>query len=340
MERRRFLQVVTGAAAGAVAANAVGAHVFAAAGGSAVRPARRRTGGIAGVGTETIVLAQNPWTASALNAEIAKRIIEENLGNPVEIVALDENTMWSGLASGDLDACLELWPSGIAEDEQKYLDDGDVVVVGELGVVGRIGWYVPRYVVDEHPELATWEGFADPELAKLFATAETGDLGRFLGTDPSYSQADETIISNLGLPLQVIYSGSEPATFAAVESAVSAEEPILLYWWVPTAAAAHFDLVQVELPPYDADNWANPDDIATAYPEDVLMKIAGAHLGDKDPVVSAFLGRFLLTNDDQLAMLPAVEIDGEDAVDVAAAWVDDNEAVWSAWLSDDAPPST
>ncbi len=26
----------------------------------------------------------------------------------------------------------------------------------------------------EHPELATWEGFKDPELAKLFATAESG----------------------------------------------------------------------------------------------------------------------------------------------------------------------
>jgi ABC-type proline/glycine betaine transport system substrate-binding protein len=31
-------------------------------------------------------------------------------------------------------------------------------------------------------------------------------------------------------------------------------------------------------------------------------------------------------------MLPPVEIDGEDAADVAAQWIADNEAVWSAWL--------
>ena len=57
--------------------------------------------------------------------------------------------MWSGLARGDIDACLELWPSGIAADEQKYLDDGTVVNIGKLGAIGKIGWYVPRYVIDE-----------------------------------------------------------------------------------------------------------------------------------------------------------------------------------------------
>lgn len=330
MDRRQFLQFASAGAAGLVVAGRPGF------GAAAARPrgaARARPGSrVASVGTETIVLVQNPWTASALNVEIAKRVIEEQLGNPVEISAIDENVMWSGLASGELDACLELWPSGISEDERKYLDDGSVVELGELGVVGRIGWFVPRYVIEEHPELATWEGFMDPALAQLFASPETGDLGRFLGTDPSYSQADETIIANLGLPLQVVYSGSEPATFTAVDRAVAAHEPILLYWWVPTAAGAHFDLVQVELPLYDADNWADPDAIATAYPEDVLLKVGSAHLADKDPVVEEFLRNMRLTNEDQMAMLPAVEIDGEDPADVAAAWVEANPASWERWL--------
>ena len=57
--------------------------------------------------------------------------------------------------------------------------------MGLLGPEAKIGWYVPTFVVDEHPELATWEGFKDPELAKLFATAETGDLGQFLMGDPT-----------------------------------------------------------------------------------------------------------------------------------------------------------
>jgi glycine betaine/proline transport system substrate-binding protein len=290
------------------------------------------TGGDTGGDKPNIVLVQNPWTASALNAEIAKLLIETNLGNSVEITSIDENTMFAGLSSGELDAALELWPSGITEDEQAYFDDGTVVEIGELGAVGRIGWYVPDYVLEEFPQLATWEGFQDPEVAKAFATAETGDLGRFLGTDPSYSQYDETIITNLDLPYKVVFSGSEAATVAELDSKVSAGEPIVMYWWAPTAAAGKYNLQKVELPEYTDDCYADEAAIACDYPEDVLVKIASAGLAEKDPAVYAFLQKFQISTEDQLGMLPAAEIDGVPAAEVAAEWIADNEAVWSAWL--------
>jgi glycine betaine/proline transport system substrate-binding protein len=336
MERRRFLQLMTVATVGGVVGAAPTWAVAARRSPAARRGITRRprSGDLPG-----IVLVQNPWTASALNAEVAKILIEENLGNSVEITAIDENTMFAGLAAGDLDACLELWPSGISADEQAYLDEGSVVGIGNLGAIGQIGWYVPRYVQEQYPETATWEGFLDPELASLFASAETGDLGRFLGTDPSYSQYDEAIIANLGLPLQVVFSGSEAATVAALDSAVAAEEPILLYWWVPTAAAAKYDLVEVELPEYTDECYADPALIDCAYPEDVLVKIASAQLADKDPAVDNFLAWFTLTNEDQSSMLPAVEIDGEPSAEIAAQWVTDHEDTWTAWLSGDPPPA-
>ena len=284
-------------------------------------------------GGETINIVANAWTASALNAEIAKQLIESELGNPVEIVAIDENTMFTGLSDGSVDAVLEVWPSGITPDEQAFLDDGSVVNIGELGAVGQIGWFVPSYVIDEHPDLATWEGYLDPANAALFATAETGDLGRFLGTDPSYSQYDEPIIANLGLPFMAVFSGSEPATVAELDARVAANEPILMYWWTPTAAVAKYDLVQVELPEYSEECYAGDvSEVDCAYPPDALVKLASALLEEKDPDVLAFLEAFTLSNEDQLAMLPAVEIDGEDASDIAAQWIADNEAVWSAWL--------
>lgn len=281
----------------------------------------------------TINLVVNAWTASALNVEIAKQLIESELGYPVEAVAIDENAaMFTGLSDGTVDAVLELWPSGITSAEQAFLDDGTVLNIGNLGAVGQIGWFVPRYVIDEHPELATWEGFKDPELAGLFATAETGDLGRFLATDPSYSQYDAYIVENLELPLEVIYSGSEPATIAELDARVAAHEPVVMYWWTPTAAYAKYDLVQVELPAYSDECYAVETAIDCAYPSDTLIKVASAKLEEKAPDVLAFLTNFQQTNEDQLSMLPAVEIDGEDASAVAAQWIADHEDVWSAWL--------
>ena len=280
----------------------------------------------------TINIVANPWTASMLNAEVAKQLIESELGYPVEIVAIDENTMFTGMSDGSLDAALEIWPSGVTEDEQAFFDDGSVLNIGELGTVGKIGWFVPQYVIDEHPELATWEGFADPDNAALFATAETGDQGRFLGTDPSYSQYDEAIIANLDLPFEVIFSGSEPATVAELDARFAAQEPIVMYWWTPTAAVAKYELVNVLLPEHSEDCYADPAAIDCDYPEDVLIKAASAQLEEKAPEVLAFLEAFTITTDDQLSMLPAVEIDGEDPADVAAQWIADNEAVWSTWL--------
>ncbi len=285
----------------------------------------------------TITLIVNPWTASRLNAEVAKVIIERELGYPVETTEVNENdAMFTGMADGTLDAVLEIWPSGVTDAEQSYFTDGSVVDIGELGAVGKIGWFVPSYVIDDHPELATWEGFADPELAGLFATAETGDQGRFLGTDPSYSQYDEQIIENLGLPLEVVFSGSEPATVAEVDARVAANEPIVLYWWTPTAAVAKYDLVNVELPPYTDDCGASAaagdGGVDCDYPEDVIVKAASGMLEEKAPDVYAFLQAFTITNDDQLEMLPAVEIDGEDPAAVAERWVDDHEDVWQDWL--------
>ena len=124
----------------------------------------------------------------------------------------------------------------------------------------------------------------DPANAALFATAETGDLGRFLGTDPSYSQYDEPIIANLGLPFMAVFSGSEPATVAELDTRVAANEPILMYWWTPTAAVAKYDLVQVELPEYSEECYAGEvSEVDCAYPSDTLVKLASAQLAEKAP---------------------------------------------------------
>ncbi len=285
-----------------------------------------------------ISLVVNPWSASRLNVEVAKNIIENQLGNAVTITEVDENdAMFTGLADGTLDAVLEIWPSGITEAENGFFDDGSVNKLGELGAVGRIGWFVPQYVIDDNPALATWEGYVDPANAALFSTAETGDKGRFLGTDPSYSQFDEQIITNLELPFEVQFSGSEPATVAELDARVAAEEPVLMYWWTPTAAVAKYNLVKVELPAYNdtcGEAFAAGDGgVDCDYPEDLIIKAASPALKEKDAAVYAFLEKFTLSNEDQLEMLPAFEIDGDDPADVAAAWVAAHEDTWKAWLS-------
>ena len=173
--------------------------------------------------------------------------------------------------------------------------------------------------------------------ADIFATADTGDKGRFLGADTTYSIFDEQIIAALGLDLEVIYSGSEDASLSALDTAVQNEEPILMYWWTPQWANAKYDLVEVELPAFDdqcADIALNdPEAVGynCDYADDVLYKAFSAQLEGKDPAAFEFLSNFEWTEEDQNGVALAIQ-EGAEPEEAAQEWVDANQDVWQAWL--------
>lgn len=285
----------------------------------------------------TVRLGVTDWTGARLNVAIAERLIERRLGYPVDPVEVrDLQNMVDDLEAGDLDAVLELWPSTLLASEREAIDDSSLVELGPLGVEGRVGWYVPRYVVDGDLAVGDWEALLDPAIAAAFATPETGGLGRFLGTDPSYEQYDEELIDALALPFEVSYSGSDAATEAEVEAAVAAERPILLYWWRPTALADRFDLVSVALPSRTDDCVAEFEaggPLRCDYAVDVLFKLGSPGLSTKAPEVERFLRAMRLTTDQQEAMIGQVD-NGDRAVgEVADAWIEANRDTWEPWLS-------
>ena len=280
----------------------------------------------------TIKLAENAWTGSSVNVHVAK-ILLEKLGYPVEIVTIDENAQWASLAKGDLSASLELWPSGHAENIKQYIDEQKVVEnAGPLGVVGKIGWYIPTYMVDKNPEPATWEGLKQD--AAMFKTAETGDAGQFLAGDPSWVQYDGDVIKNLDLNFKVVSVGSEQAVLAAVDAAYSRNDPVLFYFWTPHSVHAKYKLTEVKLPDYSDACYAKASagGIDCDYPPDVLFKIVWGDLKTKAPEAYQLLKNFKYTNADQIGMIAAVEVNGKTADVAAQEWVDKNEATWKAWM--------
>jgi glycine betaine/proline transport system substrate-binding protein len=282
-----------------------------------------------------ITLAANPWTGSNVNAQVAK-VVLETMGVMVNIVDIDENATWPGLDSGEIDAVLEIWPSGHVDDYKTYITDKKSIVdVGLLGPKAKIGWYVPSFVVDENPSLATWEGFKDPAVAKEFATAESGDLGQFLMGDPSYVSYDEQIIANLKLPLKFVVSGSEAALITAIQQADSEHKPLLLQFWQPHWLHSKVKLTEVKLPDVtDAckTSAANNDGkYACDYPVDELYKAANAGLAAKNPTAFAFIQKFQLTTEQQNEIAALIDGDGMAPDAAAKQWVDGHPDVVATW---------
>jgi glycine betaine/proline transport system substrate-binding protein len=283
-----------------------------------------------------IRLAANFWVSSELNAAVARIILEEEMGYPVEIVQLDENDQWARLAAGELHANLEVWTSGHTANIQKYIiEEKTVENGGPLGVEGRIGWFVPSYMIRRHPDLRTWEGFQQPELATLFDTeATTGTKGQFLAGAPDWIQYDADIIRNLGLDLEVVTLGSEEKLLEALETAYANEEPILMYFWTPHWFLAAYDMTIVQLPPYSDECYARRDagGVDCGYPPDPLFKVFWAGLKDYAPDAYLFLQNFYYSNLDQINMLVGVQMSGQSVEEAAQTWVNTHQAVWSQWV--------
>ena len=283
----------------------------------------------------TIKLAVNPWSASELNVAVAEILLTEQLGYPVEKVEIAEQAQWAALAAGDLHASLEVWPSGhganVAEyiEMQKVVEDG-----GALGVVGRIGWYLPTYLLTEHPELATGEGLATPESAALFATAETGDKGQLLFGDPSWVTYEADIIENLGLNFQIVQAGSEEAILSSLDAAYSRQDPVLFYFWTPHSIHAKYELTRVALPEYSEECYAKAESggVDCDYPSDNLFKIFWPGLKDAAPDAYTLLKNMSYTTEDQISMIAAVELENKPVEEAARAWLDAHQETWQAWL--------
>ena len=283
----------------------------------------------------TIKLAQNNWLTSELNVAVAKILLEDEMGYPVEATLYDPGDMFPALESGDLHAVPEIWPSARVQEIKDYTERGAAENGGPLGVVGIQGWFMPRYVLDKYPMLATWKGLQDPELAALFRTPETGDKGQLLLVDPEWAVHGPELIKGLDLPFQDVYAGSEEAVIAAVDEAYGKQEPILFYFWTPHTIFAQYDLVIVELPKYSegcADTEAETGSRDCSFPPDVLLKLFSADLSDYAPDAHQFLKNFKYTNEDQIMMLGLVEIQGKTVEEAARTWIEQNENVWRAWI--------
>jgi glycine betaine/proline transport system substrate-binding protein len=289
-----------------------------------------------GEGT-TIRIAVNPWTGSAVNANVAKILLERELGYNVELVEIDENSQFPAIASGELDASLEVWPSGHAADIIRYIEgrrggflrDGGIVNGGELGIVGNIGWWVPTYLVERRPELARWQGLKGSE--ELVG-------GEFVAGDPTFVSYDTEIIENLGLDLQVVNTGSERALIRAIERAYRRKEPVLAYFYTPHWAHQRYDLTEVQLPAYDeqceeAARERDGEGYDCDYANDVLFKMFWLGLENKAPAAFRFLEKFKYTTEDQQEIAFQVDARGVPMERAAEQWVRENPDVWRPWLS-------
>jgi glycine betaine/proline transport system substrate-binding protein len=285
-----------------------------------------------------VVLNEQAWAGSTANTYIAKAVLEDELGCEVEITKIAEIPVFQAMADGKVDAVLEDWEH--TDEYDKYIKKaGTVVQGGPLGVEGHIGWFIPKYLMDEHPEFKTWEGLKGEE--DLFKTAESGDQGTFLGGDPSYVQKDKELIEALGLNFKHVTAGAEPAQVARWSQLYKQEKPVIFYWYTPQYLNQEYDLAEVMLPPRtkankdcqdDAKAGGDPEQYKCEYDVTTINKLFSKKFVDSGSPAYQVLKNMTLTNDQQEQVAKAIAGDKVPPEKAGQDWVDDNQKEVQSWL--------
>jgi glycine betaine/proline transport system substrate-binding protein len=292
----------------------------------------------------TIEIAEMTWPSAAALAHIHATILEKGFGCNVEIVTGDTvPTSSSMLTRGTPAVAPELWTSAIEEPWREGIEAGKVVQLGDAITDGTVeGWFIPRYVQEAHPELVSAEAvIAHPEL---FPDPEQSDQGRLYSCPPGWACELSTSALFEAYDMEdkwnLFSPGSGGALDASIARAFLRNEPILFYYWGPTAILGKFDAVQLDLGEAKPDVYAcntDPDcpDPAgkTAYPSSPAVIGAAKWIETDAPAVAEYFGKVGLTNAQISELLVYGDENKADAAETAENFLKTKEDVWATWMS-------
>ena len=282
-----------------------------------------------------VSLNENSWVGSTANVYVVKNVLEKRLGCKVKVTDITEGQPnFQAMADGKIDAVLEDWQN-LAGFPQ-YTKSGKLVNLGGNGITGVIGWYIPRYLLKQYPQFATWKGIKGKE--SVFKSPESGSQGMFLGGDPSYVQKDKALIAGLGLNLKHVVAGAEPAQVARWSQLYKQKKPVLFYWYDPQYLNAQYDLVQVKLPPRfkgcqdDEKKGGDPKKYACAYPSYRLDKVISSKFAKSGSPAVSVIRKFTWTSKDQNTVANLISGKKMKPDKAAETWVKANPGKVALWL--------
>lgn len=295
---------------------------------------------------EKITIAEMTWLSAATLANVADIIIGKGYGCNTEIVPGDTvPTLTSMAAKGEPKIAPEMWVSTGEAIWEKAVTSGRVFKAADTFTNGgREGWWVPDYIWEAHPDLRSIEDLK--RYAKLFEEPGSNGKGRLYGCPPGW--ACEIINTNLFKALELekygweLFSpGSGANLKASIARKVKRKQPIVSYYWEPTAVIGKFNLQRLEMPPYDPEkfkcltdpNCPNPQ--VTGWPKAEVAVAVATDLREKAPNVVAFLSKFTVPNDVVNKILAWGDDNSASPEEVAIYFFQNYPDIWMSWVPED-----
>lgn len=298
--------------------------------------------------SDEITIASMTWLSAGVLAQVTHRILSAGYGCNAKIVPGDTvPTATSMLTKNKPHIAPEMWISTASSIWDAIKKKGNVYKASDVfGSGGKEGWWIPDYVAKANPGLKTVEDLKNPKYAKLFTEAQSDGKGRVYGCPPGWGC--EIVTNNLYKALdldkanyQLFSPGSGANLKASIARRVTRKQPILAYYWGPTAVIGRYKLVKLGMPPYEPKkftcltnkNCKNPQ-VTGWKPGEVGVAVVKS-LREKAPNVAAFLAKLQVPNDVVNAELAWGDARKANAEEVAVHFFQTREAVWTKWVPAD-----
>lgn len=287
---------------------------------------------------EPIKIALNDWTGQHISSRIMGGVLAR-AGYRVDYVEADYLGQFAKLERGDLAIAMEIWATTGTEALEAAVATGNVVNLGETGMIAREEWWFPEYMVEKCPGLPDWQALKADTCAEAFATPETAPKGFYLAGPADWGGFDAERIAALGLPFTPAHAKDEKELFSSLADAYARRAPIMLWLYSPHWAPAFYDGDWVDFPAYQPRCYSDPSwgvnpeaKYDCGKPSGPIWKAAWVGIADKWPGASRAISNFSLSNDEMDAMLLAVEREGKTVAAAVADWLDANESRWRRWI--------
>lgn len=266
----------------------------------------------------SITFADVGWDSIKLNNALAGLVAEEVFGYTWQETPGSTPISHEALMAGDVDVHMEEWTDNISA-YQTDLEAGKFVELGINFNDNYQGFYVPRYVIDQYPDLKTVKDLA--KYPQLFPDPEDSSKGIIYGgiTGWEITEIMEKKVQAYGLDEYYNYfvSGSDAVLSAAMTAAWDREEPIVAYYWEPTWLLGMYDFVLLEDDPYDAETY---QDGIGACPAVTVTVAVSNDFAASNPEFCEFLSKFSMPSATISEALAYMQDSGADYQE-AAHWL-------------------
>lgn len=284
-----------------------------------------------------VSITEMNWASAAVVTNVAKFIMEQGYGCKVSVVPSDTVPAVTSLATtGEPDIATELWVNS-APVYQKLEKEGKVKTIANvLSDGGLENWWIPKYLADKHPKLKTIEGvLKHPQLVGgRFHNCPEG-WGCRIVNDNLIKAFDLT-----GNGVEIFNHGSGETLAASIAAAFAKKKPWFGYYWAPTAVLGKFEMVPVDMGPYNAEahKCNATKDCATPgkspYPASPVITGVTTIFADREPEIVEMMSKLSFTSEQMGAILAWKEANNASAEEAAVRFLTSYKDVWSAWLND------